>query len=119
MDFGGGRQLTFTVSTQSVPYQRVQILGTKGRIEIEIPFNAPPDVPTRIFVDEGTAHANRSARAIEFPAVDQYQLQGEAFSRAIREELAPRLWLGGCDHEHAHPGCAAQIGNLGCMGEGP
>jgi len=85
MDFGGGRQLTFTVSTQSVPYQRVQILGTKGRIEIEIPFNAPPDVPTRIFVDEGTAHANRSARAIEFPAVDQYQLQGEAFSRAVRE----------------------------------
>ena len=70
---------------ETMPHQRVQILGTKGRIEIEIPFNAPPDVPTRIFVDEGTAHANRSARAIEFPAVDQYQLQGEAFSRTIRE----------------------------------
>ena len=76
--------MTFTVSTQSVPYQRLQILGTKGRIEIEIPFNAPPDVPTRIFVDEGTAHANRSARAVEFPVADQYQLQGEAFSRAVR-----------------------------------
>lgn len=86
MDFGAGRQLTFTVSTQSVPYQRVQILGTKGRVEIEIPFNAPPDAPTRIFVDDGSAHGNRSARAIEFPVVDQYRLQGEAFSRAIRGE---------------------------------
>ena len=84
MDFGAGRQLAFTVSTQSVPYQRVQILGTKGRIEIEIPFNAPPDVPTRIFVDDGSQHGNRSARAIAFPVVDQYQLQGEAFSRTIR-----------------------------------
>ncbi|MFL5131524.1 MAG: Gfo/Idh/MocA family protein [Microvirga sp.] len=84
MDFGAGRQLAFTVSTQSVPYQRVQILGTKGRIEIEIPFNAPPDVPTRIFVDDGSQHGNRSARGIDFPAVDQYRLQGEAFSQAIR-----------------------------------
>ncbi len=84
MDFGAGRQLAFTVSTQSVPYQRVQIFGTKGRIEIEIPFNAPPDSPTRIFVDDGSMHGDRSARAIEFPVVDQYQLQGEAFSRAVR-----------------------------------
>jgi predicted dehydrogenase len=84
MDFGAGRQLAFTVSTQSVPYQRVQILGTKGRIEIQIPFNAPPDNPTRIFVDDGSLHGDRSARAIEFPVVDQYGLQGEAFSRAVR-----------------------------------
>lgn len=84
MDFGAGRQLAFTVSTQSVPYQRVQILGTKGRIEIEIPFNAPPDTPTRIFVDDGSLHGDRSARAIEFAVVDQYGLQGEAFSRAVR-----------------------------------
>jgi predicted dehydrogenase len=84
MDFGAGRQLAFTVSTQSVPYQRIQILGTKGRIEVEIPFNAPPDLPTRLFVDDGSAHGNRSARAIEFPVVDQYQLQGETISRAIR-----------------------------------
>ena len=41
VDFGEGRHLTFTVATQVVPYQRVNILGTKGRLEIEIPFNAP------------------------------------------------------------------------------
>ena len=48
-DFGDGRHLSFTVSTQLAPYQRVHIVGTKGRIEIEIPFNAPPDRPNRYF----------------------------------------------------------------------
>ncbi|SCY94793.1 Gfo/Idh/MocA family protein [Microvirga guangxiensis] len=85
MDFGAGRHATFTVSTQLVPYQRIQVLGTKGRIEIEIPFNAPPDQPTRIFLDNGAMHGGRSAQTIEFPVTDQYQLQGEAFSRAVRE----------------------------------
>jgi predicted dehydrogenase len=84
MDFGAGRQLTFIVSTQLVPYQRLQILGTKGRIEIEIPFNAPSDQPTRIFVDDGSAHGDISAQTTEFPVTDQYQLQGEAFSRIVR-----------------------------------
>jgi predicted dehydrogenase len=58
-DFGEGRQLSFMVSTQLAPFQRVQIGGTKGRIEVEIPFNAPPDRPNRYFVqgmamNEGT-----------------------------------------------------------------
>ncbi len=86
MDFGSGRQLTFTVSTQAVPYQRVQVLGTKGRLSIDIPFNAPPDQPTRIFLDDGSLHGDRSAQSIEFPVTDQYQYQGEAFSRAVRGE---------------------------------
>jgi predicted dehydrogenase len=59
----------------------VQILGTAGRIEIEIPFNAPPDRPTRIWVDDG-----REVRAEEFPVCDQYTIQGDAFSRAVRGE---------------------------------
>jgi len=84
LDFGNGRQLTFTVSTQSAPHQRVQVVGTKGRVEIAIPFNAPPDKGARIFVDDGSQHGGASARVIELPPVDQYQLQGEAFSRAVR-----------------------------------
>lgn len=86
MDFGSGRHLTLTVSTQMVPFQRVQAFGTKGRLEIEIPFNAPPDKPTRIFLDDGSLHGGASAQPLEFPEVDQYQLQGEAFSRAVRGE---------------------------------
>ena len=82
LDFPGGHAI-FTCSTQMIPYQRVQFLGTKGRIEIEIPFNAPPDRPTRIFVD-GTGDLTFSGITTEtFPVVDQYTLQGDAFSKAI------------------------------------
>ena len=86
LDFGRGRQLTFTVSTQSVPYQRVQIAGTRGRIEIQIPFNAPPGEATRIFVDDGSSLDGSSIKVEPLPACDQYTLEGEAFSRAIRGE---------------------------------
>jgi len=79
IDFGEGAS-TFTCSTQLSPFQRVQIMGTKGRIEIEIPFNAPPTQETRIWI-----HTERGSREIRFPACDQYHLQGEAFSKAILE----------------------------------
>jgi predicted dehydrogenase len=59
-------------------YQRVQILGSTGRIDIEIPFNAPPDRPTRIFVEQGAESSTE-----EFPVCDQYTIQGDAFSRAV------------------------------------
>jgi predicted dehydrogenase len=65
----------FTCGTQMAPYQRVVILGATGRIEIEIPFNAPPDRPTRIYADP--------AGWEEFPVCDQYTLQGDEFSRAV------------------------------------
>jgi predicted dehydrogenase len=78
-------QALFVCSTQLVPYQRVQIFGTTGRIEIEIPFNAPADQPCRIFVDDGSQLADASAETISFEVVDQYALQGDAFARAIRE----------------------------------
>ncbi len=80
-DFGKGRQLSFTVSTQASNYQRAQILGTTGRIEIEIPFNAPPDQPNRYFLQNAK---NPSGKWVELPVSDQYQLQAEAFGRAIR-----------------------------------
>jgi predicted dehydrogenase len=81
-------QALFYCSTQLVPYQRMQILGTTGRIEIEIPFNAPPDRPCRIFVDDGSQLGDASARLETFEVVDQYTLQGDLFARAIREGTA-------------------------------
>jgi predicted dehydrogenase len=87
VDFGSGRHLDFTVSTQCVPYQRVQICGTKGRIEIQIPFNAPQRATTRILLDDGLALDGSSIRTETLPESDQYMLQGEAFSRAIRGEI--------------------------------
>jgi predicted dehydrogenase len=92
LDFPSG-QAIFTCSTQVAPYQRVQIIGTRGRIEVEIPFNAPPDKPCRIFKDEGSDLSGRSAEILEFEVCDQYTIQGDLFSKAIREgtELAVPL----------------------------
>lgn len=76
LDYPSG-QATFTCSTQMTPYQRMTFFGTKGRIEVEIPVNAPPDRETRIFVQ------TTELRTETFPACDQYTLQGDTFSRAI------------------------------------
>lgn len=84
LDFPAG-QCVFTCSMQLVPYQRVQIFGTKGRVEVEIPFNAPPDRPCRIFVDNGADVFGSGIKTEEFPICDQYTIQGDAFSRAILE----------------------------------
>ncbi|HZJ48426.1 MAG TPA: Gfo/Idh/MocA family oxidoreductase, partial [Acidimicrobiia bacterium] len=53
LEFPGGGQATFTCSTRAADYQRVDVVGSTGRIEIEIPFNIPPDRETRIFVTIG------------------------------------------------------------------
>jgi predicted dehydrogenase len=87
IDFGGGRHLDFTVSTQCVPFQRLQICGSKGRIEMQIPVNAPQGAKTVLFLDDGAALDGSSVRAETVAPSDQYMLQGEAFSRAIRGEI--------------------------------
>jgi predicted dehydrogenase len=84
LDFDLG-QCVFTVSTQMVPYQRVQILGTTGRIEIEIPFNAPPDRPCRLWVDSGGDLFGSTVAAESFEVCDQYTIQADVFSRAVRQ----------------------------------
>ena len=86
MRFPSGGQATFTCAMPLAHYQRMQLHGTKGRIEIQIPFNAPNDRPCRVFVDDGRELGDRSAEAIDFPVVDQYTLQGDNFSAAIRGE---------------------------------
>jgi predicted dehydrogenase len=68
-----------------VPYQRVHFLGTKCRIEIEIPFNAPKDRPTRLFIDETGDIFGAGIVTEEFPTADQYTIQGDEFSRAVLE----------------------------------
>ena len=77
LEFPSGQSI-FTCSTQLAPYQRMHFFGTRGKLEVEIPFNAPPDRPCRIFVDGETE---------EFPVCDQYTIQCDAFSQAIQENL--------------------------------
>lgn len=81
LEFPGGGQATFTCSTRAEPFQRVQISGTTGRIEIEIPFNIPPDRETRIeLIRSG------EQQTLRFPAVDQYTVQAELFAQAILDD---------------------------------
>ena len=84
LEFPAG-QAIFTCSTQLIPYQRVHFLGTRGRIELEIPFNAPPDRPTRLFIDS-TGDLFGQPEVETFPTCDQYTLQGDAFSKAILDD---------------------------------
>jgi predicted dehydrogenase len=86
LDFGGGQSI-FTCSTQLIPYQRIQFLGAKGRIELEVPVNAPTDRETRIFIDRTGDLTGSGITTETFPAQDQYTLQGDAFSRAILEDF--------------------------------
>jgi predicted dehydrogenase len=79
-------QSTFTCSTQLEPHQRVQIFGTGGRVEILIPWNAPPDEPCRIVIWRGGDLAEEGPRVEQMPVCDQYTIQAEHFARAIRDE---------------------------------
>jgi predicted dehydrogenase len=77
-----------TCGTRTVPYQRVQVFGTRGRLEVEIPFNAPPDRPCRIFVDDGRDVFGGGVETIALDTCDQYTIQGDLFARAVRGEAA-------------------------------
>jgi len=77
LDFGGGTS-TFTCGTQLVPYQRVNLFGTEGRIELDIPFNAPRDRACTMRHDR-----QDHVTEISLPVCDQYTIQGELFSEAI------------------------------------
>lgn len=79
---------TFTCGTQQAYYQRTQIFGERGMIEIEIPFNPPADRACRLFVE-----AAGERRTEEIPVCDQFTLQGDAFSHAIQEGTPPPVTL--------------------------
>lgn len=82
MEFAGGHISSFVCSTQVAPHQRVDVVGTDGRIEILIPFNAPLSGPTSIrWHLSGDPHDE--IREIVFDKTDQYQIQGELMSEAI------------------------------------
>lgn len=81
LDFPHG-SATFLCSTQLSPYQKVIAAGTEGRLEIEIPFNAPPDRPCRIWHERADEN-----RPIDLEVADQYAIQADLFSRAILDGL--------------------------------
>jgi predicted dehydrogenase len=88
LDFSNGITSTFTCSTQLMPYQRVHIVGTEGRIEIEIPVNAPINAASHIWV-----HTKNNSQEFIVEPVDQYSLQGDYFSEAILNDTEIKFSL--------------------------
>ncbi len=87
LEFEGGGQATFSCAIRAENDQRVHIAGTGGRIEIEIPFNIPPDLETRLFVTSGGSPPTAPAtKTMTFPPADQYTIQAELFAGAVLED---------------------------------
>ncbi len=88
LDFEG-RHATFTCSTQLEDDQRVELVGTTGRLLVEIPFNIPPDRPTRVLhFAGGEPPVSPNVEVHEVGPADQYGVQADLFSRAIRQNSA-------------------------------
>jgi predicted dehydrogenase len=77
-------QASFTCGGDLVLHQRMQIVGTTARIDVPLPFNPPADYRCRLVVDDGKDLTGGAAEIVEVPAADQFRLQGEQFSRAVR-----------------------------------
>ena len=87
LGFPGGGQSSFTCTTRAEDFQRVHIVGTGGRIEIEIPFNIPPGVDTRISVTVGGEPPLAPAtETVVFPPANQYTIQAELFAQSILDD---------------------------------
>ncbi|WP_411037318.1 Gfo/Idh/MocA family protein [Shinella sp. BYT-45] len=91
--FPEGRQLAFTCSTQLALTQKVTVLGTRGRLEIPVPFNAPADEPTVLVLDDGRDLAGGGREEIALEPVDQYREQADAFAEAVLSGTPPETGL--------------------------
>ncbi len=83
VDFGAGRQLLFTCSSQLASFQQVDVCGTAARIKMAAPFNPDPQHPPRVSFHDADNPGGASVSLQEISAVDHYRLQAEAFTRAI------------------------------------
>jgi len=84
LEFSSGQSI-FSCGTQTNYFQRMTLLGTTGRIDVEIPFNAPTDRPLPLTISNGMEFAGGKSIVEMIPHADQYTIQGDAFSRAVRE----------------------------------
>jgi predicted dehydrogenase len=85
LKFPSGRA-TFTCSTQLAYFQTMYISGERGRMEIPASINPPADRPSEIIIGEQHGVVPGGTTVEEFPPVDQFTIQGDAFSKTIRED---------------------------------
>ncbi|MEK0083204.1 Gfo/Idh/MocA family protein [Benzoatithermus flavus] len=80
-----GVQCIFTYGTQLVARQTMQFIGTKARLEVEIPFNAPNDRPCRILIYDGAGLGGVVSETVELATCDQYGIMVDAFAASIQD----------------------------------
>ncbi len=98
----GDRHATFTCATQVEPDQRVHILGTEGRLLVDIPFNIPWDEPTRLLLTKGGEHpVSPNTKVLTIPAANMYTIQGDMFSKAILDNTEGPIPLSDALHNMA------------------
>jgi predicted dehydrogenase len=90
---GGATHAVGTCSMYQAPYQRVHALGTRGRVEVEIPFNAPLGGACRVFVGDGSDPTGVTAEALTIEPCNQYTIQADRFARAILDDTEVALPL--------------------------
>ena len=83
----GSVQCGFQYSTQLVPRQTMQFFGDRARLVVEVPFNAPNDVASRLSLYEGPGLGDVAVETIEIPACDQYGVMGDAFAAAVQDGI--------------------------------
>lgn len=86
-------QASFNCSSQLAAYQHLVVMGTKGRIEVEIPVNLPDDAPTRLTLVAGSTLPEQTSQTVSFAPLNQYRLMFEQFCRAVRLGEAPSVSL--------------------------
>jgi len=74
LDFGGA-QAQFSVSTQAFAAQRIEVVGSSGKLSFQIPFNMYPDVPAKLSVTTSV-----STRTVLCGPAGQYRLMFDAYS---------------------------------------
>ena len=83
LEFPAGHAV-FTCSTQLAPHQSLDILGTRGRIAMEIPWSMPHERPSRLLVEDGSRASGEGPVEVWFPACDQWGEECDRFCEAIR-----------------------------------
>ena len=92
LEFPGGRVASFTCSTRLETDQRVHVYGTNGRIEVEIPFNIPPDRETRVTITRGASGpVEPPTETLTFPAADPYTVEAEHFAAVVIDGVTPQF----------------------------
>lgn len=81
--FGSEPKRAIALMVRDPAFGMVTVLGTRGRLEIPVPFNAPADKPTVLVVDDGRDLAGGGREEIAIEPVDQYREQADAFAAAV------------------------------------